>query len=236
MENDVYIRQANENKNHWWFESRKEIIKNFIKKRIKKKIKILDFGCGVGINLDMLKLFGNVTAFDENKLAIKQIKNKTRVKILHKFDQLKKYDLVVALDVIEHIDNDKKIIKKLANKINKNGNILITVPAFNTLFTSKDINLHHKRRYNKKTLLRLLDKEFKMERCTYYNFFLSPIIMPMLIFFKVFNINFIDKAEKKNNIIVNFILKTIFSFEKYLINFINFPFGISILYYGKKIK
>lgn len=236
MNNDVYIRQAAENKNHWWFESRKEIIKNFLKKKLKKKIKILDFGCGVGINIDMLKLFGVVTAFDKNRLAIKQVKNKTRVKILHRFNQLKKYDLVVALDVIEHIDNDKIIIKKLANKINKNGNILITVPAYNTLFTSKDISLHHKRRYNKQTLLKLLNKEFKMEKCTYYNFFLSPLIIPMLIFFKIFNINFIDKAEKKNNPIVNFLLKTIFSFEKYLINFINFPFGISILYYGKKIK
>ena len=37
MNDDVYIRQADENKNHWWFESRKEIIKNFIKKKIKKK-------------------------------------------------------------------------------------------------------------------------------------------------------------------------------------------------------
>lgn len=38
MNNDVYIRQAAENKNHWWFESRKEIIKNFLKKKLKKKI------------------------------------------------------------------------------------------------------------------------------------------------------------------------------------------------------
>tara|TARA_B110000003_G_C16628066_1_gene525583 strand:- start:1237 stop:1464 length:228 start_codon:yes stop_codon:yes gene_type:complete len=48
--------------------------------------------------------------------------------------------------------------------------------------------------------------------------------------------NFIKKKLKKNNVIVNFLLKNIFSFEKYLINFINFPFGISILYYGKKIR
>ncbi len=52
MDKSVYKRQFEENKNHWWFESRKKIVQNILKKNIKKKkIKILDFGCGVGINL-----------------------------------------------------------------------------------------------------------------------------------------------------------------------------------------
>ena len=76
MDKSVYKRQFEENKDHWWFESRKKIVQNILKKNIKKKkIKILDFGCGVGINLEMLSKFGDLTAYDDNKIVLKFIKN-----------------------------------------------------------------------------------------------------------------------------------------------------------------
>ena len=124
MDKSVYKRQFEENKNHWWFESRKKIVQNILKKNIKKKkIKILDFGCGVGINLEMLSKFGDLTAYDDNKIVLKFIRKKflnRKIRFIDTLNDKKKYDLIVAMDVIEHIDDDKKIVDKLNNKLLKN--------------------------------------------------------------------------------------------------------------------
>jgi 2-polyprenyl-3-methyl-5-hydroxy-6-metoxy-1,4-benzoquinol methylase len=143
MDKSVYKRQFEENKDHWWFESRKKIVQNILKKNIKKKkIKILDFGCGVGINLEMLSKFGDLTAYDDNKIVLKFIRKKflnRKIRFTNTINDKKKYDLIVAMDVIEHINDDKKIVEKLNKKLLKNGKILITVPAYNFLFTTEDI-------------------------------------------------------------------------------------------------
>ena len=239
MKKNVYKRQLEFNDGHWWFESRKEIIKFFLKKKIKKKnIEILDFGCGVGINFKMLSEFGTVYYYDQNKDIVNQNKkrfNSNNFKHINKLKKsTKKFDLIVALDVIEHIEDDKKIIKILSNKLKKNGKILITVPAYNFLFSSKDIDLEHKRRYNMKSIVSILRKYFIIEKKTYFNFFLAPLIAASIILLNFLSFKFIDKVEKKPNIIINLIFKKIFTFEKYLIGFMTLPFGISIFIYGKK--
>ena len=143
----------------------KKIVQNILKKNIKKKkIKILDFGCGVGINLEMLSKFGDLTAYDDNKIVLKFIRKKflnRKIRFINTINDKKKYDLIVAMDVIEHINDDKKIVEKLNKKLLKNGKILITVPAYNFLFTTKDKILHHKRRYSKESILNILRPNFK---------------------------------------------------------------------------
>ena len=240
MKNNVYKRHLKFSSDHWWFDSRKIIIGHFLKKKIVKKIDILDFGCGSGVNLKMLSKFGKVYYYDTNNVIIRKIKKKfisNNFKYLKKFNlSKKKFDLIVALDVIEHIKDEKKIIQILSQKLNKDGNILITVPAYNFLFSSKDKDLHHKRRYTIKTIEKILKKFFIIEKKTYFNFFLSILIIISILLFKILSVKFIDKVERKPNFIMNFVFKKIFSFEKYFINFTNFPFGISILIYAKKIN
>ena len=66
MDKSVYTRQFKTHDGHWWFESRKSIIKSLLTNIITNKINILDFGCGVGANLEMLASFGNVFYYDKN--------------------------------------------------------------------------------------------------------------------------------------------------------------------------
>ena len=75
MKQNVYKRHLEFSFGHWWFVSRREIIRHFLKKRLTKKIDILDFGCGAGINLKMLNKFGKVYYFDINKRIIAKIKS-----------------------------------------------------------------------------------------------------------------------------------------------------------------
>ena len=57
MKNEVYKRHIDNFSKHWWFQARKEIIREIIDNKIKKKIDILDFGSGSGVNINMLSIW-----------------------------------------------------------------------------------------------------------------------------------------------------------------------------------
>ena len=241
MERNVYVRQYNQNRNHWWFEGRKLILSRILNKYISKKKIILDYGCGVGINLDMLSKFGKVFYYDKSKLAINYVKKKFSnknyfININELLKYKKKFDLIVATDVIEHIKKDEKEIIKISHLLKKDGYILITVPAFQSLYSSKDISLKHFRRYNKETLHNLLNKYFIEIKFTYFNFILFLPISVLILFFKITKIKFINRVEKKPNFFINKLAFYLFAFESFFINKIKFPFGISLLFFGKKIN
>ena len=131
-------------------------------------------------------------------------------------------------DVLEHIKDDKRIVKKLNKTLKKNGFILITVPSYKILFSKKDLILGHYRRYSKTEILNLF-RHFKTVRLTFFNSILFFPISFIILFFKLLRIDFIDDVEKSPNKIVNFILFKIFTIERRLINHCNLPFGISML-------
>ena len=236
MRNEVYKRHIDNFSKHWWFQARKEIIKEIIKKKFNKKISILDFGSGSGVNLDMLSQFGFVNIYephsDTKKYLKLKYKDKKKFKILSKIKK-QKFDLVILADVLEHVKKDKEVIKKLNNNLKKSGHILITVPAYQFLFSLKDVTLGHFRRYNKVQILRLF-KRFEIIKLTYFNFFLFIPISFIIIFFKIFKINFINKVEKAPNQYINKILFYIFLIERKIIKILDLPFGISLLGLFKK--
>ena len=230
MRKDVYKRHIKNFEKHWWFESRKNIIEKILHQNIKKNITILDYGSGSGVNVKMLSKFGKVNIFEPHKQTAKYLNKKyssKQFKILKKRSN-RKYDLIVLADVLEHIKKDKKKIIELTRKLKKNGKILITVPAYQVLFTKKDIILGHYRRYTIHEIKNIF-KEFRIKKLSYFNFFLFLPISISLIIYKILKSDFIDSAEKKPNSFLNFILFSIFNFESKIINIFDFPFGISIL-------
>ena len=231
MQKEVYKRHINNYSNHWWFQARKKIIEMIIKKNIiKKNINILDFGSGSGVNVDMLSKYGRVNIFEPHlptRNFLRRKFNSKKYSVIKEYTK-KKFDLILLADVLEHIKNDKKIIKNLKNNLKNNGFILITVPSYKFLFSKKDLILGHYRRYSKSEVLSLF-RNFEMVRLTFFNFILFFPISFTILFFKLLKIDFIDKVEKSPNKIINFILFKIFNFEKRLINHCNLPFGISML-------
>ncbi len=189
----------------------------------------------------MLAKFGFVYVYEKDKKTQKYLNkkfnNNKKIKVVGKKYLLKKkFDLIVAADVVEHIKNDKKIIDQFHKKLKNSGLLMLTVPAFNFLYSKKDIALKHYRRYNLNEIKELITSKFKYKKLTYYNFFLFfPIVIPIILF-KILNVQFIDSVEKTPNVIVNKLFYYIFNLEKFLIKFINFPFGISLILLAKKIK
>ena len=234
MDESVYQRTKLSSNNHWWFKARILIFDSIIKQLItSNKIKILDYGSGIGPNIKMLKKYGVVDAVEPHYETAKYIKKKFNINVLKKVK--KKYDLIILTDVIEHIKNDKKKIRELISLLKKNGHLFITAPAFQILFSKKDEDLHHYRRYNMSGLKKILpNKKNEIIKLSYFNFFLFPPIALIILVLKIFKIHFIDKVEKSPPFIINYILFKIFIFEKYLLKRINFSFGLSLLMIVKK--
>ena len=231
MQKEVYKRHINNYSNHWWFQARKKILETVIKRNISKKnINILDFGSGSGVNVKMLSRYGHVSIYEPHAITRKYLRKKFNSKkysVINKYIE-RKYDLILLADVLEHIKDDKRIIKKLNKTLKKNGFILITVPSYKILFSKKDLILGHYRRYSKKEVLNLFGN-LKTVKLTFFNSILFFPISFIILFFKFLKIDFIDEVEKSPNKIVNFILFKIFIIERKLINHCNLPFGISML-------
>ncbi|MBT4174751.1 methyltransferase domain-containing protein [archaeon] len=212
-------------KEYWWFKARRHLIKKI---KIKPNQKILEVGCGTGLNLNLFPK-NQRHGIDISKEAIKQIKDfPAEVADIQKV-KLKKYDIILALDLIEHLDKDKQTLQKLTNALNPKGKLIITVPAFKCLWSKHDEVNHHKRRYNRKQFKTILPKQLKTNILTYWNFSLFPI---------VFILNKLNKKKsnlKPINPVLNFIFYNKLKLENWLITQgINFPFGTSIFYIGEK--
>ena len=81
------------------------------------------------------------------------------------------FDTVVALNVIEHIENDVQAVRNCASLLRKGGRLIMLVPAFQSLYNSFDRDLQHYRRYTKKTATELLESNgYRVVHTSYFNF------------------------------------------------------------------
>lgn len=120
--------------------SRKFRIKNFAVERIKilKKYKksgsLLDVGCGTGWFMEEARKHYEVTGIEHSdsiRLWLKKKFNISSFKVIH--DLKKKFDIITAFDVIEHVTNPLDFLNNLKNKLKKNGIILIYTPNADSL-------------------------------------------------------------------------------------------------------
>jgi 2-polyprenyl-3-methyl-5-hydroxy-6-metoxy-1,4-benzoquinol methylase len=142
----------------------KNYFKNFYLKKLpnKKNIKILDIGCGNGKYLNILKEFGfnNLFGIDISKQKIEIAKKSMptvkcidAVKFLKKSNQ--KYDVILIIDVLEHIDLDEtfQLIDLVYKSLNNYGKVIIQVPNAMALFSPlRYSDITHKRAYTTSSL------------------------------------------------------------------------------------
>ena len=191
-----------------------------IKKFIRNK-KILDVGSGNG---GLIKYYQketkNISIFEPSKnlnLIIKKKFNKNKIMIFDKKKQItQKYDVILYMDVIEHIKNYENEIHTILKKINKNGFIIINVPAFNFLYTDFDKSVGHFKRFSKKDFYYLSEKfELEIKKLEYYD-----SIGFFLIFLSKFIFSFYlkNKNVSKNVRIWNYLIPLSKLIDKILFN------------------
>ena len=158
MDNEYTLAYEVLYKNHWWWRARESAILGTIEKfhRPENGDKILDVGCGNGLFFDRLSVFGDVQGVEPSESAV-GINSPHRSKIFvgefdDSFQAPHRFGLITLLDVLEHLNDPKAALKKIAGLLRNNGTCIITVPAFRALWTSHDELNHHVTRYTAKSL------------------------------------------------------------------------------------
>lgn len=245
MDIEKYHEMEKLEKFHWWFIYRQNILKFILKKylsNLDKNVKILDIGCGTGGNIQLLKeIYENIIGIDNNDFALEYCKEKGLENILkgNLPDSINvednSIDLILLFDVLEHIEEDEKSLSVLKNKLKNGGHILLTVPAFPFLWSEHDEGFHHKRRYKMKQLKKMLALlDFKIIKASYLYFLLFPLVFIMRLLKQIFKrYSKMDDFKLNNMFLNNFIVKFLF-IEQLLLNYLDYPFGSSILILARK--
>lgn len=246
MDISVYEEMYSIEKNHWWFNAKRKIILYILEDMVKrlgfdnKAVRICDMGCGCGGTLEELRRNYNASGMDAVNTAIIFCKNRgLEVQKGELPDRLPykegEFDIILLLDVIEHIEDDFEAIRETFSILKPGGIIICTAPAYQWLWTDHDRIHHHKRRYSKRRFCRLFAiPEVSIIICSYYNTFLFPLALIQRIYSKLF----FKKQTKAETFIpprfLNSILEKIFSFERFFIKRFTFPFGLSLISVARK--
>jgi SAM-dependent methyltransferase len=230
---------------HWWYAGRRLIIKSFLE-RICKDLEtprphILDVGCGTGANLELLAEFGEVEGVDISHEALAFCRERGIGNVRHGAAEQLPYadgafDIVTALDVIEHLDDDVASLKEMRRVLKADGRVLLFVPAFMFLWGVQDDVSHHRRRYTIPRLRRALKAAgFEVERATYANItFFAPILLGRALM-RITGL----RPASENNINVsalNGVLGRVLGAESALLSRMNFPFGVSALCVARRVE
>ena len=236
MKEHTYPIMFRVEQSHWWYTGRRRILASFLddicRRVTDRRPRILDVGCGTGANLLMLSKYGDAEGVDvsEDALAFCRERGLEQVKLgaaeKLPYDDAT-FDLVTALDVVEHLDDDLAGLREMRRVLRPGGRVLLFVPTFMFLWGVQDDVSNHRRRYRLPELRRVLEQAgFEIERTTYANI---TFFLPILLARKLMRVTGI-KAESENNINVsalNGVLGRLFGAESLVLRHMNIPFGVS---------
>jgi SAM-dependent methyltransferase len=245
MQAHFYPIQFEMEEKHWWYLGRRRILE-MITGRIKRDLglerpRILDVGCGTGANLIMLAQFGEAHGLDVSSDALEFCATRGLNDVsLGAAEELPypdaSFDLVTALDVIEHLDDDLAGMKEIHRVLRPNGRALLFVPAFMFLWGVQDEVSHHRRRYRLPELERVVTAAgFTLERATYANIvFFLPIAVMRFILRRTG-----AKPDSEFELtpgFVNWLFTKLFGLEAAWLKRWNLPFGVSALVVARRNK
>jgi SAM-dependent methyltransferase len=235
VEREVYQRMAALESDHWWFAARREILAAVVRKAgLPRDARILEAGCGTGGNLAMLGQFGQVQAFEPDADARAWVQSTRNVVVQPgalpdevPFDDAA-FDLVTAFDVIEHVDAPEQSVERLTRHVRPGGWLLLTVPAYRFLWSRHDERHHHRRRYTRGELVRLVEGAgAQVRHCSYFNTLLFPAIAGVRLAKGLTGSEIADDSMPSP--LLNGVLRRIFSAEQKLVARVPLPFGVSLV-------
>jgi SAM-dependent methyltransferase len=173
---------------HWWYRGRRRVLNRVIDQLdLPVGARILDAGCGSGRNMVDMARHGEVTGIELSQASVAVARRRGVGEVLEgSVDALPfpdgHFDLVASLDVLEHLDDDRRALAEMRRVTGPGGQLLVTVPAYQWLWSSHDEVNHHRRRYTRATLLRAAgDSGWQATRTTYFNSLLLPAAVAMRV-------------------------------------------------------
>jgi 2-polyprenyl-3-methyl-5-hydroxy-6-metoxy-1,4-benzoquinol methylase len=166
---------------HWWWRAREATIVDVLRSVSPPGgwPRILDIGCGDGLFFSKLTEFGSVVEGVEPSSDLVTDDRGGAISIRpfdSTFQPVAQYDLIVMLDVLEHLDRPAEALSHVVSLLSPSGTVVITVPAFRSLWTSWDVMNQHVTRYTKSSFLSLArEVGFRVDRCEYFFHWTFPI-------------------------------------------------------------
>lgn len=230
---------------HWWYVGRRRIIQGLVE-RICATLNnphpsILDVGCGTGANLKMLAAYGKAEGVDISPQAVEFCRQRGLDSVKLGAAENLPYDddsfeLVTALDVIEHLDDDVDGLREMRRVLRHDGRILLFVPAFMFLWGVQDDVSNHRRRYTLPSLLKAVAAAgFSVEWSSYANisFFLPVLVVRSLMR----RLGLRAATEYGINIsLLNGPFAQLFATERFILKRGKIPFGVSAICIARRVE
>ncbi|MGO9449195.1 MAG: class I SAM-dependent methyltransferase, partial [Solirubrobacteraceae bacterium] len=144
-------------------------------------------GCGSGRNMLELARLGSVTGVELSGTSVALARERgvgevVEGSVLEMPFADDSFDLAVSLDVIEHLEDDLTALRELRRTVAPGGALLVTVPAYQWLWSGHDEINHHHRRYTRRSLQRVAQQAgWVQERTTYFNSLLLPVAIVLRV-------------------------------------------------------
>lgn len=226
------------NEDKWWWSVGRRALVNKLWKRYSNASQdpaILDIGCGAGTTLKELEKAGRGYGMDVSPHALKYCLQRgvdpvcmaDASRLPYRNEQ---FDLVVCTDVLEHVRDDVDAMREMYRVARPGAVIILTVPALQFLWSRRDEQCHHFRRYN---LAEVKEKTraagLESVRTTYINF---PLLVPLLLLVKVGHLLRRNPSRKMDYVLVppfiNRVLGWVVSAEARWLSRLDLPLGTSI--------
>ncbi len=240
MEATYAAQYARLYREHWWWRAREAILLDLLRSlRPRPGSAILDVGCGDAVSFPALSEFGTVRGIevDENLLDPsgpfrERISTRPLGDPLYD-DPSWRFDVITALDVIEHIDDDRAAISSMAAMLGPGGLLLVTVPAFELLWDHHDEINQHRRRYTARSLRSTLECQGLVLLQVRYLF--RALFMPKLVV-RLANAKRSRKVAQHGipGPAINRALERLCVIEDRLLRRLPVPFGTSVMAVARK--
>ena len=188
MDRDYELQTHRAEDRHWWYRGRRNVIERVIADlRLPARARILDAGCGSGRNMIELARHGTVSGIELSDTSVDVARTRGAGEVIAgsvlemPFDG-DSFDLSVCLDVIEHLEDDLGALRELRRVLAPGGSLLVTVPAYQWLWSGHDEVNHHHRRYTRRSLQRVAEQAgWEQVRTTYFNSLLLPLAIVLRV-------------------------------------------------------
>lgn len=182
MDQQLMRTMLDVDEHHWWYRGRREVIdRELARLPLSGEGSALDAGCGSGRTLlELARYCRSISGLELNPEAAQVARGRGnfdvrtgRVEELPWTEQT--FDLITCLDVIEHTPDDVVALRELRRVSRPDGWLVLTVPAYQALWSGHDEMNHHFRRYSRRRLARaVLEAGWQLERVTFFNSLLLP--------------------------------------------------------------
>lgn len=173
---------------YWWHRARQTIVTRLLDRYAEgPRGRVLDVGCGAGATSVVAARGGQLLGVDLGAEAVAAARGRglevAQMDATALGTREGAFDLVIALDMLEHVPNDAGAARELLRSLRPGGSLLVTVPAYQWLWSSHDVALGHQRRYTRGHLERLLASQgFEVRVCSYVMTSVLPAAVAVRLF------------------------------------------------------